>query len=255
MHYVTPDGTTFGESARDRLLNSGRWIHARPEVADIKPGYILNDLYVLQKSFASIACGFLRAKRQGGEVYRTHMLEHWCETPWEEKITVTDRALSFLQAPYHRKQAPHEAGALAEILGKCPTKNVMGGDVQASRNGLWWLDAQFYDTRGTDPAAREKFRLGDEVTIAVRDWGHCFRFVEVDEASKLYKASFVGMDANYQLRRSETYGACLQYGFTPIIGRPLSKIGKPWDAQQIDPISGKSGKSTPLTQIIFRRLS
>lgn len=252
VHYVTPDGSTFGESDRDRLMVAAQWVHAVPDKKPIHPGYKLNCMWIAQKSFASIVFGFLRAKRQGGEVYRTHMLENWCEVPWMEKIEITDKSLGYLQGLHEKGQGLHDCGDYAETLKKCPRANVMAADVQAAHNGLWWLDCDLYDTRAVPQDLRDQLGFGDEVTISVRDWGHLFSFLDVHNASLRVRAQHVGLDCNYEVRRAECYQACLEYQFVPIVGRDKSNFSMPWEAQQLDPMAGKRGARAPLTQLMFQ---
>ena len=252
VHYVTPDGTTFGEADRERLMAGARWIHAIPERAQTLPGFRLNCLWIAQKSLDNVAIGFLRAKRQGGDVYRTYMLENWCELPWLEKVEITDKALAFLQGKHKRGQTMHDAGAYAEVLKGCPTCNVMAIDVQAAQNGLWWLDADFYDTRTVPPEIRDKHGLGDEVTISLRDWGHGWAFKDLHEISLKFRARHVALDCNFRTRLPECHAAALEFQFTPVIGRDTKNFSMAVEAQEIDPMAGKRGQRKPLVQLMFQ---
>lgn len=252
VHYVTPDGSTFGELDRDKLMAGAQWVHAVPEKRTIHPGYKFNCLWIAQQSFASIAIAFLRAKRQGGEVYRTHMLERWCEVPWTEKVEITDKALAYLQGKHEKGQALHDCGDYAAALKSCPHENVMAADVQAAHNGLWWLDCDLYDTRRVPPEVRAELGFGDEVTVAVREWGHLFAFADLNQASLRVRARHVGLDCNYEVRRSECHQACMEFKFVPIVGRDRSSFSMTWEAQEIDPLAGKRGSRAPLTQLMFQ---
>ena len=225
VRYVSPNGQTITESERDRLLDSGKWIHSFPDRK--RKGYHANCLYIKGKSFASVACSYVRSKRIGGLQFRTWLLENFAEDIETEKIELSDRTLRNLTADYKRGSTfPHSQ--------ELPCKRIMGVDVQ--QVGIWWICVDV---------------AGD--SIGVVDWGYCFSFADIDRKATELHADHVAVDVGYDVRRPETYEAAGKYSFIPVMGRPRANFGNIWEAQSLDPMSGRRGQGQgTIWQILFQ---
>ena len=227
IHYQSPNGQKITDAEKDKLLDTGKWIHTFPERN--RKGYYANCLYIKNKSFADIAISYLRAKRQGGLVFKTWLLENFAENLETQKIEIGDNSLRNLVGDYKRKSS----NVVNEQLS---LRTIMGVDVQHANNGLWWIVCDIYKD-----------------AISVKDWGHCFSFEDINRISIDYRANHVVVDAGYEVRRGEVYQASAKYKFIPVMGRPKSNFGAMFDLHTIDPQDGKkhNGKNV-INQIMFQ---
>jgi Phage terminase large subunit (GpA) len=256
VHYVTPGGATLTPAEFKKLLPAGHWEHAIPDRKFTKPGFLATCLDDDKRDLSRVVLDFLSAKRKGGADYRTFMLEQFCELPYLEKIELTDRALEDLRRDYPRSTNIALATPYHKALEGCPRENILACDVQASHNGLWWLDADLIYCGDLDPDILTHLGL-KEYNVALRDWGHCWTFADVDRIATANKARRAGVDARYAIRRAETYQAALKYKFTPLLGASKSNMSMLWERQLVDTQQGRRvsrtarGKTT-IMQLIWQ---